>query len=93
MRVQDKDPQTDYQIKDLLKHRGDAFEVFEVTKWTGGRVPENIYTVRKNLANGHHNCNCPAAFRGKCKHVDMVQEFERAGRPATFPTLEKLEAL
>lgn len=96
MRIQDpKDQMLDYQIRDLppSKTRHDFVEYFEVTKWDGSRLPINAYTVTRNKDNGRYTCDCPAAFRGKCKHIDMVQAYERAGKPATFPTLEKLEVL
>ena len=97
MRIQDpKDPQIDYQIKDIpggLRQNDRSYACFEVTKWTGGRVPENLYTVLLSPMTGKYTCNCPAAFRGACKHIEMVKAFIEAGLPATFPTLEKLEAL
>lgn len=96
MRIQDeKDPKLDYQIRDLppSQTRHNWIDYFEVSKWDGSRVPVNVYSITHNRENGRYTCDCPAAFRGQCKHIKMVQNFEQAGKPATFPTLEKLEAL
>jgi hypothetical protein len=94
VRIQDsKDPQIDYQIRNLHSRPSDVLEVFEVAKWDGSRLPVNLYQVVKNTTNDRYTCDCPSAYRGACKHITMVKEFETRGRPATFPALENLEPL
>ena len=96
MRIQDpKDKMVDYQIRDLppSQNRHDFVEYFEVSKWDGSYAPVNVYTVTRDKDKDRYGCDCPAAFRGSCKHISMVKDYLAAGRPATFPTLEEMEPL
>lgn len=69
----DTDP--DYAIVD-----GKSKNTYIVTSWTHGKSPENVYTVRK--VGNKWMCNCPSKYH--CKHMDMVAEWLKDGKPSDF---------
>jgi hypothetical protein len=75
------DVDVDYVIKD-----GKSLNSYVVTSWTTGKGPKNIYNVIDT--HGKWSCNCPA--KGICKHIQMVKEYLRNGKPDPFkdPELE-----
>lgn len=53
---------------------------FQVAKFTGGDVPEKIYSM---TARGERtDCDCPSPHR-PCKHAKMVEFWLDAGEPST----------
>ena len=64
----------DYIIKD-----GKAKNSYIVTSWTTGKAPKNIYTVNKQ--GNKWKCNCPTRTP-YCKHIDMVNEWIKVGKPS-----------
>jgi len=67
------DSDIDYIIKDdKLKNS------YVVTSWTTGKAPKNVYTVSK--AGNKWSCNCPTKT-SYCKHIDMVKEWIKDGKP------------
>lgn len=69
----DKDP--DYIIRDA----GDQLNSYIVTSWTHGKAPTNVYTVNKQGAKW--KCNCPTRTP-YCKHIDMVKQWIKDGKPS-----------
>jgi len=74
----DKDP--DYQIIDAKSKNS-----YIVTSWTHGKEPKNIYIVNKT--GNKWSCNCPTRTL-YCKHIDMVKEYLRKGKPNSFIDIE-----
>jgi hypothetical protein len=55
----------DYMIREVKPG------TYEVTKWTRGDTPTEIYTCyQKDKKNW--TCNCPV--KGTCKHIKMVKK-------------------
>ena len=54
---------------------------YEVTVFVRGDTPESVYIVNK--LGSKWFCNCPAR-KGTDKHVSMVQEWIKAGKPSDF---------
>lgn len=101
MRFQDPvDHFTEYYVRDLDQDfhgnrvpRTSKLRYYELAKFTGHAVPETVYQVSKT-ETGRYVCDCQSYFRSsKCKHTEMVQQFEKAGRQATFPQFEVLQDL
>jgi hypothetical protein len=69
----DKDPE--YIISDAKSKN-----TYIVTSWTHGKEPTNIYTVSK--FGNKWSCNCPSKYH--CKHMDMVKEWLKNGKPSEF---------
>lgn len=55
-------------------------QTFEVTKWTHGTKPDEIYRVEYTERHGkkYWKCSCPA--RGICKHIKAVQNWIKKGK-------------
>ena len=70
-----KDP--DYIIKDAGTTKND----FIVTSWTHGKSAENIYFVSKGGTKW--TCNCPDRTPN-CKHIQMVKQWLKDGKPSLF---------
>ena len=49
---------------------------YEITKWTRGDTPAEIYVCKE--MGKKWSCNCPV--RGKCKHIDMVKKWIEGGK-------------
>jgi len=63
----------------MIRQVGKAPKAYEVTKWTRGKGPAEIYRV-VDTGKGLQG-NCPAAQRrGYCKHIDMVKEWIKKGK-------------
>ena len=56
-------------------------DTYEVSKWTHGSGPVEIYTVR--MFKNKKTCTCPA--RGVCKHIKMVREWIKKGKNPPIP--------
>jgi hypothetical protein len=69
--IMDKNPE--YIIKDTKTPNQ-----YIVTKWTHGKAPKDVYTISNN--NNKWYCNCPA-HKGYCKHIDLVKEWIKEGKP------------
>lgn len=66
----------EYFIREVGMHK------YEVAVFLRGDTPDNVYTVQKK-GGGGWMCNCPA--RGpKDKHIKLVQEWLKAGKPSDF---------
>ena len=63
----------DYIVKEIGK------EKYEVSVWKRGDTPSNVYTCTEK---GY--CTCPA--RGTCKHVKLLRDWIKAGKPNKFFT-------
>ena len=60
--------------------RETELNTYEVTKWTHGKAPTGIYTVRLFKKE---SCDCPA--RGKCRHIQIVKDWIKAGKKSAIP--------
>lgn len=76
----------EYYFKDYQPRRGTDL-VVEVAKFNGRTRPEAVYTVSRH--SSRWTCDCAAGYRGACKHVRMVEEWVRAGRPSPFERWEE----
>ena len=63
---------------------------YEVTVFVRGDTPEAVYIVNKS--GSKWRCNCPAR-KGTDKHVKMVQEWLKAGKPSDFGKNVKKDVL
>jgi len=63
----------DYIIRELGKGK------YEISVWKRGDTPSAVYTCTEK-----GNCTCPA--RGTCKHVKLVKDWIKAGKPNKFFT-------
>lgn len=61
---------SDYIIRDI------GPDQYEVTKWSRGDTPTEIYRVEKRKT---WTCNCPARKK-PCKHIKLVQDWIKSGR-------------
>jgi len=78
-----KDHFLEYYFKDTIEKFGN-FDKVEVTKFEGNKKPSQIYTIKVRKKDGKPmSCNCPGAYRskGNCKHLGMVADWIKAGRP------------
>lgn len=66
----DKDPE--YIIKDAKETNK-----FIVSKWTHGKEPRDVYTITKGKTSW--TCTCPV--RSSCKHISLVKEWIKEGKP------------
>jgi hypothetical protein len=66
---------TEYFIRELGKNK------YEVSVWKRGDTPSAIYTV-SNIGN-KWMCDCPAR-KGTDKHVQLVKDWIKAGKPSPF---------
>ena len=99
MRVQDPvDHFVEYYIKELdrdfhgnkIPRFFPAPEYYEVAKFTGKQSPDVVYRVQCTVT-GRLVCDCCQSLWSPkgCKHVKMVSDFRRRGKPATFPQFDK----
>lgn len=70
----DKDPE--YIIRD-----DKVMNSYIVTAWTHGKAPSNVYTVSHQTHGNKWVCNCPVRTPN-CKHVKMVKEWIKDGKPS-----------
>ena len=61
----------DYMIREIRPNE------YEVSKWTRGDTPAELYTVYQRGKN-KWQCGCPV--KGKCKHIKMVQDWLKGGK-------------
>lgn len=61
----------DYMIRELRPGE------YEVSKWTRGDTPTEIYKCYQKGKN-QWQCGCPV--KGKCKHIKMVQDWLKGGK-------------
>jgi hypothetical protein len=61
---------TEYYIREMGKNK------YEVSVWKRGDTPSAVYICSEN------SCDCPA--RGKCKHMQLVKDWIKAGKPSPF---------
>lgn len=66
----------DYVIREIGKN------TYEITVWGRGDTPDAIYTVKMNPKGTDGFCDCPA--RARCKHIKMVKDWIKAGKPSEF---------
>jgi len=66
---------SDYIIREIKPNE------YEVTKWTRGDTPTEIYRCY-DRGKGKWTCDCPA--RGKCKHIKMVVDWIKKGKPPAY---------
>lgn len=52
---------------------------YEVTKWIGGKNPDEIYRCLHNKVNNRWSCSCPARMF-TCKHIGMVKDWIKKGK-------------
>lgn len=53
---------------------------YQVSKWTHGKDPVDVYDVWENPKSW--SCNCPV--RSNCKHIKMVKQWKAEGEPNDF---------
>jgi len=68
---------SEYVIREITPNE------YGVTKWTKGDTPSQIYSCY-DRGKGKWECSCPA--RGTCKHIKMVKEWIKKGKPAAYDT-------
>lgn len=61
----------DYMIRDI------GIDKYEVSKWSRGDTPTEIYTIYQKNKNSW-TCGCPV--KGQCKHIKMVQDWIKKGK-------------
>ena len=69
------DTDVDYVIIDAK-----APNSYIVTSWITGKSPKNIYIVTN--IKGKWSCDC--AVHGVCKHINMVKNWLKDGKPNPF---------
>lgn len=65
----------EYFIREVGKDK------YEVAVFLRGDTPDNVYKVNK--IGNKWSCNCPAR-KAPDKHVKMVQDWLKAGKPSDF---------
>lgn len=75
----DKDP--DYLVREVTKGN------YQVTKWTKGKEPKEIYDIKHFEKTNKWTCNCPTKIK-PCKHIGMVRDWIKMGKKIPFNTKE-----
>ena len=71
----------DYLVRELSPNE------YEVTKWTRGDTPTNIYKCY-DRGRGNRKCSCPSR-KAPCVHVKEVQDWLKKGKKEYY-SKEKL---
>jgi len=75
--VKEEIHEPEYMVRQTKK----APETYQVSKWGGGTGPRDVYRV-EHTRDGWI-CNCPGNLkRGTCKHVDIVKDWIKKGKPS-----------
>lgn len=78
----------EYYIKDHEYRRKNRYSVtYTVAKFNYHRYPEAIYEVKEGRFGWE--CTCPAHVKHgvSCKHIQMVIDWVKAGKPSPFDFL------
>jgi hypothetical protein len=76
----------EYYFKDF-HDPGKKYQTIELTKFEGNKMFSAKYLLKRVIKTGKiTSCSCPGYVRtrGNCKHIDMVLEWIKNGKPSPF---------